>query len=357
MKYGLLSLIAVCAFSSLVQAKSSGPIDLFSEKNNDQILTFDLVSNFAQVIRDTRHEFPDRRTLQEADIVHNFNGATKSIRLKIRARGWSRLQECDIPPIKLDFNGKKSSEGTAFEGTKDLKLVNSCFKGRGQAGKRRWAMREYIMYRLYQRVTPISFKVRPAFVTYKNWDGSLVWNDRDFGFLIENTAQMAKRLGMTKYDLPEQVGVHNRTVDQETYLRLYLFQYMMNNTDYGVSSKDLRNIDLIKDASGRLYTVPYDFDQAEFVRTVNYEQNTELIENDKNDICFSWGQVQYALSHFLKIKNAMLGDIEKYRRLKYLTRTEAMHLRWSIIRFYNMIGNGSLRNAVNRTWRKNSCRR
>ncbi len=352
----VLSLVVGLSFV----AHAEEPIAMFSRENIDKAIRIDLFSNFEQVIRDTRHEFPDRRTPQMAILRHTFSDKVVDARALIRARGWDRLNQCEIPPMKLDFDKKVPTTGTAFEGTKDLKLVNSCYTQRGKkAVWRAWAKREYIVYKMYEHISSYSYKVRPIYVNYRHNDGRLVWDGQDFGFLIENTSQMAKRNGGKKYDLPENVGMNWRNVEYWTYLKLSLFQYMINNTDYGVLPNDMRNIDVVRDdKTGTLYPVPFDFDQAEFVRLAagKLEQNTKLMESDSNLICFKWSAVQQMLPHFKAAYPRFMNEINRHAAANYMNPTAAQLLRNGVDNFFRMMDNGELKKVVDRTWDKNDCR-
>lgn len=357
MTYKLAILVAIFFKFTSLHAEYS-PDELFSDVNSDKILSFDLVSNFNQIISDTRYIFPDRRTPQVAVINFNQDGKSFSASSMVRARGWDRLKHCELPPLKLDMKRNKG-EGNLFSKTKSLKLVTSCFKG-NQNEKRRWAMREFIIYKLYEYVTPISYKVRPVYVTYKNNDNSLVWdwNNRDFGFLIENESKMAQRNNLVKKEIPENTGMDWRKVDYYSYLKLSLFQYMLNNTDFGIIDNDIRNIDLVQDKNtGTLYPVPFDFDQAEFVRiSKGYGPNMKRWESDGNAFCFHWNSVLRVLPFFKSLRNSFLNEIDKYQRLNYLSYSEAQILKNGILNFYNNMDSGDFKYVVDRTWKKNGCR-
>src|ERR1700761_2985993 len=86
--------------------------------------------------------------------------------IELRARGYTRRTAgyCSFPPLSLKFE-KKSIHGTLFQGQHRLKLVTYC---RPAADYEQRVILEYTAYRLYNLITPISYRVRSAQVTYRS---------------------------------------------------------------------------------------------------------------------------------------------------------------------------------------------
>ena len=183
----------------------------------------------------------------------------RAFTVEISKRGHSRLQLCDMPPLKLNF---KSSEldGTLLANQNKLKLVTHCLDDQKFE---RYLQLEYAIYRSYNALTDESFRVRQLEVTYVDLDG---WfgNKTRPAFLIEADPLLARRLGYTEVELPE---VERATLDPLALTRVGLFQYLIGNTDWSIlqgrgSDPCCHNGLLLEKPSGERVIVPYDFDQA-----------------------------------------------------------------------------------------------
>lgn len=184
------------------------------------------------------------------------SGNQQSIPLRVRTRGHFRreMNICDYPPLLLNF-AKENTEKTIFSGQGKVKLVMPC---RGE----KYVMREYLTYKIYNQLTPNSFKVRLVKLTVLDQTDSGKSYEPILGFLIEEEEQMAQRVQMTSLD---KDLVHPEAIPKDDFLRMAVFQYMIGNTDWSVQYR--QNIKLIYSAeSNKPIAVPYDFDHAGIVR-------------------------------------------------------------------------------------------
>ena len=198
---------------------------------------------------------------EELPFVLTAEGVEHAI--AVRNRGNSRLRVCEFPPLRLDFD-RDATAGTVFEGQNKLKLVTHCRNyDRGEQDM----LEEYLTYRLFNALTDASFRVRLLRIRYVDTDGRL---DEDaslrYAFVLEPEEQLAARLGG---ELAEISGVPKRRHDYEQASLLYLFQYMIGNTDWGFVKADYdedccHNVTLI-DVENVVHTIPYDFDLAGLV--------------------------------------------------------------------------------------------
>lgn len=177
-----------------------------------------------------------------------------SIPVKIKVRGHFRKakENCTYPPLLLNFS--KETQNTLFEGQDKLKLVTPC---RGD----KYVVREYLVYKLYNQLTPRSFKVRLVKVTYEDPGSKSKKIEPLYGMLIEDEEQMAKRNNSVsvvgKLVRPDQT-------QRNDFLNMAVFEYMIGNTDWSVQY--LQNVKLIaSDSLSIPSTVPYDFDHAGIV--------------------------------------------------------------------------------------------
>jgi hypothetical protein len=177
-----------------------------------------------------------------------------SIPLKIKTRGNFRKarENCMYPPLLLNFQ-KATNVNTVFQKQDKLKMVMPCRDDQ-------YVVREYLVYKLYNLITPKSYKARLAKVVF--YDSARKKEAGDFyTFLLEEDEQMAKRNGAR---ILERKMMPGESTETETFLRMAVFQYMIGNTDWSVSY--LHNIRILSfDDQPIPSVVPYDFDHAGIV--------------------------------------------------------------------------------------------
>ncbi len=181
------------------------------------------------------------------------DGVEVTLSVKVRARGEFRRQKrnCNFPPLRIDVAGKEA-EGTVFEGQDKLKLVTPCQDGRTQF--QQYILQEYLVYRVYQLLTPVGFRVRLVTITYEDPDGG--YETRTLiAFLIESDEHMAAR---NRAIIQEYEQFHPAAMESEQDALVALFQYMIGNTDF--STAYFHNAVMIRAEDGRFLIVPYDFD-------------------------------------------------------------------------------------------------
>jgi len=189
------------------------------------------------------------------------DGAPVTLDVKAKTRGhWRRqARHCDFPPLRLNFPERKV-EGTLFAGQDKLKLATPCRPRRKEYVE--YILREYLVYRVYNLLTPLSLRARLATTTYVDTTGrmdSLTTST----FLIEDEEQMAARNGAQAMEL---LGAEFSHVDSLQMGLVGTFLYMIGGTDW--SLRGLHNMELVQDQNqGVFYPVTYDFDFTGIVNT------------------------------------------------------------------------------------------
>jgi hypothetical protein len=176
-----------------------------------------------------------------------------TINLRGKTRGNFRRQKtnCTYPPILLNFT-KKEHKPSLFDKQDKVKLVTPC------AGDN-YVVREYLVYKLYNLITPKSFRARLARVTFDDVEKKK--ETSFYSFLLEEDEQMAQRNGSK---ILEVKNVNGENTETETFLKMAMFQYMIGNTDWSVSF--LHNIRVLSfDMKSVPSVVPYDFDHSGIV--------------------------------------------------------------------------------------------
>lgn len=247
-----------------------------------------------------------------------------SFDIKVRARGISRriFNFCSFPPVKLNFK-KKDVGGTVFDGQDKLKLVAYC---RDLDINEAYVLKEYLVYKMYNHLTPYSFQVRLAHITYQD----IKEKDKEvtrYGFLIEDNDIMAERNGgkISEINMSHQDRCERNTLDMLT-----IFQYMIGNTDWSIAKQ--HNVKLIALENGKTIPVPYDFDYCGFVDAKYAIPHEELEITSVRDrlfrgYCRVSGTYEMVIEKFNEQKNDMYDEInnfallnDKYKKvsIKYL---------------------------------------
>lgn len=194
------------------------------------------------------------RTLHGAELAYKDSaGAVIKVAIALRTRGHFRRQtrNCDFPPLKIEV-AKTAAKKTVFDGNRVLKLASSCRPE--SAEYEQYILKEAAVFRMYQAITPWSYRVRLAHVTYQDSLGK-VKPVVSWAFLVEDDGDLAQRREVKKF---ETQGAYFDDLEPETWGKVQLFEYMVGNTDWSVAG--LHNITLLKDTAAVVRPVPYDFD-------------------------------------------------------------------------------------------------
>ncbi|GMR12223.1 MAG: hypothetical protein BMS9Abin29_0412 [Gemmatimonadota bacterium] len=244
-----LSLIALVIPSLLAAQEESPPLFTSAET-----LHLTLVADFNDIHKDRKED-------SEYEPAELFFGAAgddaEGLAVKVKTRGRFRLQRstCKYPPLRINLPEKKV-EGTVFEGQDRLKLVTHC---QDRDSYERNLVEEYLVYRIYNLLSDISFRVRLARITYvdaRGKDDPVV----RYGFLIEDEDAMAARLGGTLVEAP---SASPYDYDDEGAALVTVFQYMVGNTDFSLVY--FHNVKLFRSADYTYFPIAYDFDWSGFV--------------------------------------------------------------------------------------------
>jgi len=197
------------------------------------------------------------------------DGAEVTLPVQVRARGIFRRDKrnCNFPPLRIDIPGKEA-QGTLFEGQDKLKLVTPCQDGRDQYEQ--YVLQEYLVYRVYQLLTPVGFRVRLLTITYEDPDGGYDTRTKTAFFIEEDEAMAARNRGLVQ----EFQQFHPAAMEAEQDALVGLFQYMIGNTDF--STTHFHNAVMIRTEDGRFLIVPYDFDWSGVVNA-RYAVPNELL--------------------------------------------------------------------------------
>ncbi len=242
----VLLFIACCFILGSTSGQSSHLFD------SEEVLELTLRGDLKKVFRD-RGDDPQ---YHPATLSYQTDEYPVNIPVKIKTRGNFRKMSsnCTYPPILLNFAKSSTPENSVFYGQDKMKLVTPC---RGE----QYVIHEYLVYKMYNLITPKSFKARLVKVVYQDTVKAKS-SDALYGILLEEEEQMALR--NQSYSL-EKIGLRPEETQKDDFLRMAVFQYMIGNTDWSVQFQ--QNIKLISiDSTSLPVVIPYDFDHAGIVR-------------------------------------------------------------------------------------------
>jgi hypothetical protein len=240
-----------------IRAAETAP--LFSDH---AVLELTLEADFHTIRREDRS---DEDSEERPAVMRwvNPDGTAEVQDIQVQTRGNFRLarRNCDFPPLRLNVK-KEPTKGTIFEGQDKLKLVVTCKLG--QDYWEQYVLAEYLVYRMFNLFTPVSFRVRLARITYVDTSGEDDTFTR-YGFLLEDDDIMALRNGGDKLDWDTNRELHPAQVERNMAILVDVFQYLIGNVDW--SAVRMHNMELLRMGSGQLATVPFDFDFSGIIDT------------------------------------------------------------------------------------------
>jgi hypothetical protein len=189
----------------------------------------------------------------------------QSLPISLQLRGITRRTSdvCDFPPLRVDFTAPPPAS-SLFAGQKRLKLVTHC---RNSASFQQYVLLEYAAYKIYNVLTPHSFRVRLANIDYVGSDGRPIISR--IGYFLEDLKDVAQRNGMPVTHAPDRIPVPD--LNSADAGRYGLFQHMLANHDWSMRAGPVgrdccHNAELIGPLSpGATVPIPYDFDFSGFV--------------------------------------------------------------------------------------------
>ncbi|MFV2089868.1 MAG: hypothetical protein ACC642_04365 [Pseudomonadales bacterium] len=250
---------------------------------SQEVLEVTLVGPFNKVARDKAEE-PEERPGQLSYV--DASGVQQTLSVKLSPRGKSRRDRkvCTFPPLKLNLK-KSEVKDTLFARQGNLKLVTHC---RSSERYQSFLLKEFLVYRIFNELTPVSFNVRLMKITYEDSESKRDPFSR-YGFVIEHKKRLAKRLDSTVMEPMERIAVNS--LDSEQAAIAELFQYLVSNTDYSfiappVGDNCCHNAVLFDAGDGGYFPVPYDFDRTGLVSPPNGLPDATLGQRSFRDRVF-----------------------------------------------------------------------
>lgn len=224
----------------------------FNLFDSDEVMVLTLRGDLRAVFRDRA----DDSEYHPAALHYQVDQDAMNIPIKIKTRGHFRKMaaNCNYPPLLLNFAKSAVPKNSAFYGQDKMKLVTPCRSDE-------YVIQEYLVYKMYNLITPKSFKARLVKVIYQDTLKNKS-SDPYYGILLEEEEHMAMRNQSISL---EKIGLRPEETQKEDFLKMAVFAYMIGNTDWSVQFQ--QNIKLITvDSTSLPSVIPYDFDHAGIVR-------------------------------------------------------------------------------------------
>jgi hypothetical protein len=335
-KWHILSFLLVCTSAASAQL----PLNVVNFFTEDSLVTMNLATDLKKLVSEKK-----LNQYQPATVTCRFPDSsviTEEIRLS--ARGEFRRTNCFVPSIKFDFSNPTSPR---LANLHKLKLVCGCDT---RANDERLLLKEFLIYKIYNLVTDMSFRVRMLRINYQD-TREKIKPFTQYGFLIEDVDQMAKR---NKCYEVEGKAFHTEWTNREQMTLVAIFQYMIGNSDWSIAN--YHNIKLMRpvtDSASLPYTIPYDFDFCGLVNAAYAAPPEDFPISSVKERYYrgfprTTEELQAALDIFLQKKDAIINLILGFEPLELRYRNEMISY---LGEFYKTISNKA---AVNRIFIANA---
>ena len=180
--------------------------------------------------------------------------------MRLKARGMFRRNHCSLAPFWLNIKTSDLRTGE-LEDIDRIKIVTHC---KGSQAYEEYVLKEYLCYRIYNIISPVSFRVRLVRMTYVD-TGRKNKTTEGWAFMIEPQEMLARRLDAVEIKRDDLSTSLLRNWEMDI---LAVFQYMIGNVDYSIyGSQNIKFLGLPGYGSAGYSPVPYDFDYTGLVDT------------------------------------------------------------------------------------------
>lgn len=248
----IAAMLVALAVAGAASAQA-GPKPLFA---SDAVLRLTIKGPIAQIAQSAA------QSRQPRDAVLIVPGAApETLAIQLSPRGITRLKRevCQFPPLRVRFQ-RPPGPGSLFAGQKQLKLVTHC---RAVASFQQHLLLEYAAYRLYNQLTPASFRARLATIDYVDEANRPITTR--LGFFLEDIDDVASRNAMRRPVTGDRILLAQ--LSSADAARVAMFEYLIANRDWSTRSgppgeRCCHNAPPIAraGASANFVPVPYDFD-------------------------------------------------------------------------------------------------
>ena len=241
--------------------------------------------------------------------------------LRLKARGEFRRNHCSLAPFWLDFR-KTDLNNEEHGEIERIKIVTHC---RGTRAYEDYVLREYLCYKIYNIISPVSFRARLVRMTYVD-TGRKNKVTEGWAFMIEPEEMLARRMDAVVVKRDDLTTSLLRPWEIDI---LALFQYMIGNVDYSVFGRqNLKILGLPGFGTAGYSPVPYDFDYTGLVDAYYAEPSEYTGINSVRDRyylgpCRKEGAYQAAIEHINELREEIYQLV---RDFEYLDQNHKKHI-------------------------------
>ncbi len=284
LKSFLLFAVSVAFFVGSAWAGESSKVLIAPSTNqlfaSDDVIAIRLEAPFSELFaRKAGGLFEAKKVWVEGKL---FAGE-QEIAVRLRMRGYSSLGiVCSFPKLMLKID-KDASKGTVFEGVDKVDLGTHCLEEKEAKEKQfdglRFPHREALLYQWAKILEVPTYAARPATVTYTDSSRtSPIPSVTRPAFFLEHLSSLKKRANaseirpvkdslhpfedLTAKDAPKLVWKspeESTTLNRDQLARVALFESLIGNGDWRMSSTELWNVKVLELPSGEWITIPMDF--------------------------------------------------------------------------------------------------
>ncbi|WP_375445464.1 hypothetical protein [uncultured Fibrella sp.] len=287
---------------------------------NDQVLSLTIAARMQPILRDRAPTKANEKGTDHPALVSvsTDSGSVAQLPINIQVRGHFRRSSanCVFPPLSLILP-KQTTKGTPFAKQSSLKLVTHC-------NNEEYVVNEYLVYKVYNVLTDLSFKARLAQVTYADSAKKQSVITR-WGILLEDDSDVAKRNRARPY----KSRYRAENCDTMATATMAIFEYMIGNTDWSVVYQ--HNVRLVLDSTkARPLPIAYDFDHsgivnAPYARPAEQLELSSVRERLYRGPIYPASVLKRVFAHFNAMKPQIYAIYENEKRLErgYVKQTLA----------------------------------
>ena len=260
-------------------------------------------------IKDLKAQTNDSVFIDSEIQLETSSGTWESFPFEIRTRGNFRLNECFYPPMRMKLK-KKEAEGSIFQGNRNLKLVLPCTKSKNADS---YIGKEYLAYKLYEKVTDYHFRTRLVRVKFTNLDDKKREETELLGFVIEDNDEVAKRFDAK---ILKDKKIAPILMQDLPTIRHDFFQLMIGNTDWSTLFQHNQDVMALDDKT--IVPMAYDFDMTGLVNPP-YAQVSNLVDLESvkdrlyRGFCRDQQLMQQVRQEFLDKKTEILDEVAQQK--------------------------------------------
>ncbi len=276
----------------------NGWAQILSEKklfDSDEIIQLKLSGDLRKALGD-RSAKPKKHPVVLSIIKDDKNQIAFPVELQTRGNFRRKRENCYYPPLWIHFPKSGDQLNSVFREQNKTKLVMPC-------GSDEYIIREWLVYKLYNLISPLSFNARLIKVKLEDLKTKKP-AEPFYALLLEEEKQLAARNNLLAVDRK----VKPEETETDNFLMMAVFEYLIGNTDWSVQY--MHNIKLLAtDLNAIPVTVPYDFDHAGIVNTPYAKPAEELEmksvrERRYRGFCVQdMSKFEKIIHHFNRLKN------------------------------------------------------